>query len=414
MHTDLQSVHQPDGKPTGMLFIVHGTFAKRAAWATSGSEFCQNLIRELGPQTVIQSFIWSGRNSISAREKAAVRLRQLLHQSVAGFRGVPHFVIGHSHGGNVALSAVATPDLANVRVICLSTPILQAVPRRALTDSEKFFWLLLSIPFLGTLITWLFLSIVFEAELKRWLSRFAHGRWSLDSIGGFWIFVAALLSFLSWCALLSWRSSAMRAAETIEVPHPKSDRALFLRFVGDEASLALTAFQALQYAINVLIRAILGIFSLFVRMYEWAKRRNEWLGALLLGPILVYVAFSIFDSKVNPWFLWVPFSIALLVVLSLLLVTPVLAILAVLVSIASVVVAIAPFGLRLALASMWIELCVEAVPSGQSNVLVLRPSAQSVASGLRHSFCYQEEPAIRAMVEYIKRKPRTRKSTTGL
>jgi hypothetical protein len=33
------------------------------------------------------------------------------------------------------------------------------------------------------------------------------------------------------------------------------------------------------------------------------------------------------------------------------------------------------------------------------------PSVQSAAAGLRHSFCYQEEPAIKAIVAYIARKP---------
>jgi hypothetical protein len=413
MHTDLSSVYQPDREPSKLLFIVHGTFAKGAAWATSGSDFCQNLIRELGPQTLIQSFVWSGQNSVSAREQAAVRLRRLLQQSVAAFPGVPHFVIGHSHGGNVALSAAASPDLAGVHIICLSTPILHAIPRRALTDSKNFFELLLSIPFLGLLFAWFFVQVEFEAELLAWLYRVTHVRWSLKLIYWPCFFVAVVFSYLCWQALLSWNSSALRAAKTIEVPHPDPDRTLFLRFVGDEASLALTAFQALQYAMNVLIRAILGIFSLFVTMYEWAQRRLSLLFAVVYVPIAIGMAFYLYDSKINLWFLFVPFLVVILLALLLLLVTPVLAILALLIGVASIIVAIAPFGLRLALASMWIELCVEAVPLGKSNILLLTPSSQSVASGLRHSFCYQEEPAIRAMVEYIEREPKTGKSSAG-
>jgi pimeloyl-ACP methyl ester carboxylesterase len=409
MHTDLSSVYQPDRKPTKLLFIVHGTFAEGAAWATSGSDFCQSLIRELGPQTLIQSFNWSGQNSVSARETAAVRLSQLLQQSVADFPGVPHFVIGHSHGGNVALSAAALPDLANVHVICLSTPILYAVPRRALTDSKTFLWLLLSIPFLGLLFAWLFIQVEFEAELPAWLYRVTHVRWSFNVLYWPCFFVAVFFSYLCWRALVSWNSSALRVAKTIEVPHPDPNRALFLRFVGDEASLALTAFQALQYAMNVLIWAILGIFSLFVRMYEWAQGRMRLLFAVLYVPIAIGMAFYLYDSKINLWFLFVPFVAAILLALLLLLVTPVLAILALLIGVASVIVAIFPFGPRLALASMWIELCVEAAPLGKSNLLVLAPSAQSVASGLRHSFCYQEEPAIRAMVEYIEGRTENRR-----
>ena len=63
MHADLTSVHQPDGSLTRIVFLVHGTFAKRAAWVRTGSEFCKSLLRDLGPGTSIQPFTWSGRNS---------------------------------------------------------------------------------------------------------------------------------------------------------------------------------------------------------------------------------------------------------------------------------------------------------------------------------------------------------------
>jgi hypothetical protein len=160
---------------------------------------------------------------------------------------------------------------------------------------------------------------------------------------------------------------------------------------------------------NALIRTILRIFSARIRLFEWAKRRQNWLVALTLGPFVVGIGLYAYDSKMNLWWLYLPWIVAFVMVILLLLFTPVLAMLAFLIGVSSTMIAIAPFGLRLALASMWIELCVEAFPSGRSNGLVLGPSAQSAAAGLRHSFCYQEEAAIHAIVEYIKGKPKTRK-----
>jgi hypothetical protein len=149
MQADLTWVHESEGHPSAILFLVHGTFAKPSNWTNSGSQFCQSLLRLLGPDTSIRCFTWSGKNSLGAREKAANRLRGLLIDSVARFPGIKHFVIGHSHGGNVALKSVASPALADVGIVCLSTPILYGLERTTLTRSNNFLFFILSIPAVG-------------------------------------------------------------------------------------------------------------------------------------------------------------------------------------------------------------------------------------------------------------------------
>jgi hypothetical protein len=148
-------------------------------------------------------------------------------------------VIGHSHGRNVALRALASPDLTNVRAICLSTPILQAVARSALTESDKFLWLIFALPFLGTVFTFVGLSSFGAGE--HWFSKKILG---LDP-GGLVFPIVALISYLIWRALVAYRDCAKQVAKAIELPDDQGDRVLFLRFVGDEASLAPTTFQAL-------------------------------------------------------------------------------------------------------------------------------------------------------------------------
>jgi len=217
--------------------------------------------------------------------------------------------------------------------------------------------------------------------------------------------LAALLTYLTWTALGEYQARARKTAKTIHVPN--HDRVLFLRFVGDEASLALTTFQALQYAMNRLISAILAIFSALRWIHEWAQRRPIWLIiTALAGPLGLGMA--IYELlNINWWWLGIAAIAPGLVLLMLAILIPALAMLALLIGLASVMVGIVPLGLRLAVTSLWFELCVEPLPCGRWEAIVLAPSAQSSAAGLRHSFSYQEEPAIHAIVEYLKGRPKT-------
>jgi alpha-beta hydrolase superfamily lysophospholipase len=66
---------------------------------------------------------------------------------------LPHYLIGHSHGGNVAISAsLALERQAVAGVICLATPILTTC-RRRLSKSRQImvgfgFFLVLYLPFI--------------------------------------------------------------------------------------------------------------------------------------------------------------------------------------------------------------------------------------------------------------------------
>lgn len=139
-------------QPENIAVLVHGTVLlrgplfSRGTWIREDSHFCKRLVSELGPRVSVFRFNWSGRNSGPAREVASAALRLRLLDLVARFPRAQHIVIGHSHGGNVALSAADTTALARrVKTICLSTPILRAIPRHALTDTNRFIFLVLSV-----------------------------------------------------------------------------------------------------------------------------------------------------------------------------------------------------------------------------------------------------------------------------
>lgn len=108
-----------------IIILVHGTWARNAQWAQPGSSLWQALDRELGHPAILP-FQWSGKNTFQAREDAAQALRQYLILLARGNPNANLFIIGHSHGGSVALYAVKE-DAIRKRiqgVACLSTPFL--------------------------------------------------------------------------------------------------------------------------------------------------------------------------------------------------------------------------------------------------------------------------------------------------
>src|SRR5438309_11010688 len=110
------------------IFLVHGTFAKDAPWTERNSALCTALLKELDTDN-IAPIRWSGANTTRARRDGVNRLSSELRKSLATNPSHQHIVIGHSHGGTIALQAVSTAEFASrVGVVLLSTPIL--IPRK--------------------------------------------------------------------------------------------------------------------------------------------------------------------------------------------------------------------------------------------------------------------------------------------
>jgi pimeloyl-ACP methyl ester carboxylesterase len=120
-----------------VVVLVHGTFAPNSAWTQPGSKLCRILSEQLGADAVhLESFNWPGfwgkfNNSHSARLKAGERLRVHLKKLQEQYRGAKIFVIGHSHGGNVAFYALRDDNLRESigGVVTFSTPFIDCSER---------------------------------------------------------------------------------------------------------------------------------------------------------------------------------------------------------------------------------------------------------------------------------------------
>ena len=98
--------------PRCAVTLVHGSipragsvvFFRKHQWMESQSIFCKQISAHFDP--IWLPFIWSGTNSHTARTNAGKQLADTLHHHLALHPSIPHYVISHSHGGNVALYAL--------------------------------------------------------------------------------------------------------------------------------------------------------------------------------------------------------------------------------------------------------------------------------------------------------------------
>lgn len=130
------------------ITLVHGTFARGAAWARPGSQLWEAL-RLAYPDVTIQTFEWSGFNYHNARIKAGLELSAFLVATSEANGGVKHSLVCHSHGGNVALYALRNPRAAGLiqEISFLGTPFIECNVRDIRSSLEMIArfgtWLLL-------------------------------------------------------------------------------------------------------------------------------------------------------------------------------------------------------------------------------------------------------------------------------
>lgn len=123
--TFFSGVGSSDGQisPDTVVFIVHGTYDATGEWVkeVSGSRtFASELKRGIGSGCIIEPFLWKTSVKHEVRTAAAERLAKQLDQP--GYADKRVIVVGHSHGGNVALEAIGRCKRAIDVAVCLSTP----------------------------------------------------------------------------------------------------------------------------------------------------------------------------------------------------------------------------------------------------------------------------------------------------
>lgn len=131
MRYDKDTLRAHQVKHTIIITLVHGTFARGTGWTKEGSLLRQTLTEALaGPASKVKFdvFEWSGRNTHNARIKAGYELGNHIRKLRKRYPRAQHYIIAHSHGGNIALLAHKhLPNKLHANGIAtLGTPFLQA------------------------------------------------------------------------------------------------------------------------------------------------------------------------------------------------------------------------------------------------------------------------------------------------
>jgi pimeloyl-ACP methyl ester carboxylesterase len=113
-----------------LFVLVHGTWANKATWIEQSSYFASRLTA-IVPCSETRAFRWTGANRDKARRQAALQLAEFTSKLREDHADAEIVVVGHSHGGNVALAAYGEPKGRQSidRVVCLGTPFFHFRPR---------------------------------------------------------------------------------------------------------------------------------------------------------------------------------------------------------------------------------------------------------------------------------------------
>ena len=274
-----------------VITLVNGTWAPHAPWMQTDSPFCRQLEAELKKRgatgVTILSLSWRGRNTHQERRTASVQLRRHLLAQLLQDQSARHYVIAHSHGGNVALRAVCgSPTLRRELqgIVAIATPFLAfvqqsfrlALVRPALKNAVKIVvalilsyafsivgaLLLLSILVAGleTLVEW-----VLDYPFSAWSEwGWAYYKWGGPVVGAA---ASALILYYGW---------EQAKDESIGMLQAESSR-VFRRYsyFQPEARLANTRVLVLSSALDEAYSVLVGSW--------WMHRVTGWGIRLAVG-----------------------------------------------------------------------------------------------------------------------------------
>ena len=214
------------------------------------------------PGAEVFSFPWSGSNSHASRLEAAKELQKYFVRAAEGRPGLRHFVIAHSHGGNVtiyALRGLSRETRRTVRgVACIANPFIQCRGRDVSTQRLR----LLASGVAGTIL-W---TIVCASSLFPHSLRIAAG--ALAGVG-----VIALYQLFRVLPIQALNLFTQTHTDRLHADPPGQVPLLCVRTGRDEAQIWLDI-------VSIICRAMTWLwdqaFTLFVRwiVAAWVLPRD--------------------------------------------------------------------------------------------------------------------------------------------
>jgi hypothetical protein len=379
-------------EPPFVVTLVHGTWGRgflpwltarssKPRWFETGSPFRSQLISELslgGVAPIIEEFHWSGRNSIKARRNAAVQLSNDITKHIKLFPNATHTVIGHSHGGNIALSALSNQVPNECLLVSLATPFLtiKKVPASAKITRNMNFVSYAFIAFIAWQLTQLFAHVT------------QHSRW--DDVSTFDRIVSIgvnLVTYYIWLAVVVGIKGGVAESEVDSLDSKHS--ALVVREIDDEANLALVAGNIVSKLSRLLISFMVPITT-FV---QWS------LAAVMGGSIMVMILsiiglniitdFDSFVEKIITWGLFLAIGNVICIFVML--------IFSVLIGVGRTV-----NGVELIFGGVMREINVQTVPDSQGSIEIKTlPTEPRTGFSLRHSI-YENKHCAAVVTSWLR------------
>ena len=277
-----------------VVTLVHGTFARRARWILEGSLLRRGLGERLGPDCIFAPFRWTGGNSHGAREVAAERLRGHLRSLRERFPGSRHFVVAHSHGGNVASYAMQDEEARRgvSGLVFLATPFIVCEPRSMFKYTLHLAWIS------GGVLS-VMVGLLVAAGVEEWLAGRTEWAtflaWLTGLVCGFLAMLLLIAPLLrAWVTVEVLAEGAEKRSARLTVRRELLHDTLAIRPEWDEASLWLRTLLAL----SLLPDRILDKLSRF--LVSWPKNMGCYvLAALGIGSLLVVVEELIWGEDVG-------------------------------------------------------------------------------------------------------------------
>ncbi len=390
-------------EPSAVVVLVHGTWAPEAPWTCDDSKFRSKLKEQLGVPVRFCRFRWSGANSHTHRILAAAELRRCLKQSLSDDPSSSHFVVAHSHGGNVACYALKEPLLRSAisGVVCLATPFLH-VEHNPLRR--------------GLLFPLVLMYAVFPPAgvyTIAWLMRNGSSILTPTDTFVFWCLSAAAVALLVPVAMfmsallrarpdrLVWRglrrvvTDPAGVAHELALPTLGPERLLAVRISGDEAAGGLVASQFFAWLLREAWRPLTQLWDWLDRVY---RRLLLYLGVAVTFLLMVGSLAGITEMVVLALY-----GLVGLATMVIALATYVVLVLLLLVH--------APMGVDAMLGSLNLQTWAEPTPPDEAMVFhVIR--GQSISSAKRkrqwrHSAIYDDPDVVRVVASWFLDRLRT-------
>jgi Putative serine esterase (DUF676) len=266
--------------------LVHGTFSKRAPWTQEGSYLRLALEKLLDGPIEFKCINWSGRNTAAARAKGAETLaEELRRQMEDDDPETKHFIVAHSHGGNVALYAMRdeTISLRIAGIVTLATPFIVVSERFSLEGNDGLI-IITGLGIYASILSY-YLYIRFYTILFDQLAG--------EIIGAVFFIVLVVTAIL---LIRSLHGHSSELLQRLQLPSIDKSKLLILRSAGDEASIALLFSQFLALIPYRIFTFGLEIFDLFANFEKKHHLPTVFLriiatiiSGVLIAPILIIV-----------------------------------------------------------------------------------------------------------------------------